>query len=322
MSNKSATIPLPSPRIIHSGEHLDHVHLIDLNLYDSSLFANACVLDAGTDRVLFDTGTSATTGQIVTYIKYHGLDDGKYFIVPSHHHFDHAGGIASLVRHFKKNGIPATVVTTPKMADCLADLPDHVEGARRQFQQMIGTIEAVSREDMLVLAEGVKFTLSDGSSIELLPTPGHSPDHVSPVVRDGDRTRLVFFGEALGINLRHNLSPIPSSTAPSYDSKAYKASIAKIKATGADAGIFSHVGGITGAENFTALCDLALEKVDEVTEFITRLHQGGIASTAEMVTKLKGTYRDYIATCVMDDKVVSNLAFLLVYGVLRDLGLK
>jgi glyoxylase-like metal-dependent hydrolase (beta-lactamase superfamily II) len=320
MSNNTTAIP--SPRIIHSGEHLDHVNLIDLNLYDSSLFANACVLEAGGDRVLFDAGTSATTGQIITYIKYHGLDDGKYFIIPSHHHFDHSGGITSLLRHFKKNGIPATVVTTPTMAECLANLPARVEGARRQFQQMIGTIEAVSREDMLVLGGGVKFSLADGSSIELLPTPGHSPDHVSPVVRDGDRTRLVFFGEALGINLRHHLSPIPSSVAPCYDSKAYKASIAKIKAIAADAGIFSHVGGVTGAENMTALCDLALEKVDEVTEFITRLHAGGVASTTEMVTKLQHTYRDYIATCVMDDRVVNNLAFLLVYGVLKDAGLK
>ncbi len=319
MSNKSTEIPF---RIIHSGEHLDHVHLIDLNLYDSSLFANACLLDAGTDRVLFDAGTSATTGQILTYLRFHKLDDGKYFIIPSHHHFDHAGGIASLIHHFKKNGIPAAVVTTPTMADCLADLPKRVEGARRQFQQMVGDVEPVSREDMIVLGNEVKFSLSDGSTIELLPTPGHSADHVSPVVREGGRARLCFFGEALGINLRHHLSPIPSSTAPCYDSKAYKSSIAKIKSIGAEAGMFGHVGGVTGAENVASVCDLALEKVDEVTEFITRLHAGGIASTSAMVTKLKATYRDYIATCVMDDVVVNNLAFLLVYGILKDLHLK
>jgi glyoxylase-like metal-dependent hydrolase (beta-lactamase superfamily II) len=320
MSNNSTAIP--SPRIIHSGEHLDHVHLIDLNLYDSSLFANVCLLDAGGDRVLFDAGTSATTGQIVTYLRYHALDSGRYFIVPSHHHFDHAGGIASLIHHFKKNGIPAMVVTTAKMAEYLADLPSRVEGARRQFQQMVGNIEPVSREDMVVLGDDVKFSLADGSTIELLPTPGHSPDHVSPVVRDGNRTRLCFFGEAMGINLRHHLSPIPSSTAPCYDSKEYKASIGKIKALNAEAGIFGHVGGVTGAENVASLCDLALEKLDEVTDFITRLHAGGITSTAEMVTRLKDSYRDYIATCVMDDSVVNNLAFLLVYGILRDLHLK
>ncbi len=320
MSNK--TIAIPSPRIIHSGEHLEHVHLIDLNLYDSSLFANACLLDAETDRVLFDTGTSATTGQILTYIQYHGLDDGRYFIVPSHHHFDHAGGIASLLHHFKKTGISAVVLTTPTMADYLADLPNRVEGARRQFQKMVGNIEAVSREDMVVLGVDVNFSLADGSTIELVPTPGHSPDHISPVVRDGKRTRLCFFGEALGINLRHHLSPIPSSTAPCYNSKEYMASVAKIKALDAEAGIFSHVGGVTGAENVASLCDLALEKLGEVTDFIAKLHAGGVTSTAEMVTRLKDSYRDYIATCVMDDSVVNNLAFLLVYGILKDLRIK
>ncbi len=320
MSNKSTEIT--SPRIIHSGEHLDHVHLIDLNLYDSALFGNVALVDAGGDRVLLDAGTSATTGQIITYLRYHGLDDGKFFIIPSHHHFDHAGGIASLLKYFKKNNIPAAVVTTPTMAEHLANLPSRVEGARRQFQQMMGDIEPVSQEDMIVLGNGVKFNLYDGSTIELIPTPGHSPDHVSPVLRDGNRTRFCFFGEALGINLRHLLSPIPSSTAPCYDSKEYKASIAKIKAINADAGIFSHVGGVTGAENVASVCDLALEKLGEVTDFITRLHAGGIASTAEMVTRLKDSYRDYIATCVMDDSVVNNLAFLLVYGVLKDLHLK
>nr|MDO8087345.1 MBL fold metallo-hydrolase [Candidatus Sigynarchaeum springense] len=320
MSDNS--IAIPSPRIIHSGEHLGHVHLIDLNLYDSSLFANACLLDAGGDRVLFDAGTSATTGQIVNYLRYHGLDDGRYFIVPSHHHFDHSGGIASLIHHFKKNSVPVMVVTTPTMADCLADLPSRVDGARRQFQQMVGSIEAVSRQDMVVLGNGVKFLLADNSTIELVPTPGHAPDHVSPVVRDGSHIRLCFFGEALGINLRNRLSPIPSSTAPCYDSEEYKASIARIKALNAEAGIFSHVGGVTGAENVASSCDLALEKLGEVTDFIARLHAGGVTSTAEMVARLKDSYRDYIATCVMDDSVVNNLAFLLVYGILKDLHLK
>ncbi|MEX2683045.1 MAG: MBL fold metallo-hydrolase [Candidatus Sigynarchaeota archaeon] len=320
MANNSTAIP--SPRIIHSGEHLDHVHLIDLNLYDSSLFANACLLDADGDHVLFDAGTSATTGQIVNYLRYHELDDGRYFIIPSHHHFDHAGGIVSLIRHFKKSSIPAMVVTTPAMVDYLADLPSRVEGARRQFQQMVGNIEPVPREDMVVLGDGVKFSLADGSTIELVETPGHSPDHVSPVIREGSRISLCFFGEALGINLRHHLSPIPSCTAPCYDSKEYKASIAKIKALNVETGIFSHVGGVTGAENVASSCDLALEKLGEVTDFIARLHAGGVRSTTEMVARLKNTYRDYIATCVMDESVVNNLAFLLVYGILKDLHLK
>jgi glyoxylase-like metal-dependent hydrolase (beta-lactamase superfamily II) len=312
----------PSPRIMHSGEHLDHVHLIDLNLYDTSLFANACLLDLGADRLLFDAGTSNTTGQIINYLRFYELEGGKYYIIPSHHHFDHSGGIPSLLDHFKKNHVPVQVCTTSLMAEYLVDLPNRVSGARRQFQQMMGDISSIPQEDMLVLGTGEKLVLDDGSCIELIPTPGHSPDHVSPVVWDGTHAKLCFLGEALGINLKNRLSPIPSSTAPCYDSRDYKSSVARIKALLPDVGIFSHVGGVIGSINVSAVCDLALEKLEEVTTFITELYAGGIASTSEMVARVKETYRDYIATCVMDDTIVSNLTFLLVYGVLKDLNLK
>ncbi len=41
-----------------------------------------------------------------------------------------------------------------------------------------------------------------------------------------------------------------------------------------------------------------------------------------MTEMMRDRYHEYIATCMMDVKIVDTLSFLLVYGMLKDRGLK
>ncbi|MHA1683889.1 MAG: MBL fold metallo-hydrolase [Promethearchaeota archaeon] len=318
----SNIISTPGSRLYHSGEKVPGMHLVDLNMYDSSLFANVAIVHEGDTVMIFDAGTSRTAGQIINYMKFYDMDPRKVFLVPSHHHFDHAGGLSQLITYFERSHVKTTVITTPRMAHLLEDLPSHVAPAKKQFRKMMGDIQGVPRDSITTLSDGEKFSINESVEVSLLKTPGHCKDHVSPiVVRDG-KNHVCFFGEAMGINLRKHLSPLPACAAPSYYSRYYIRSIQQISNSNVDVGIFSHVGGVMGRENIKALCQLAIEKVKEVSEFVKLEYENGVKSTKDLVTVMAKRYIDYIATCVMDEDIVNNLAFLLVFGIMKDLGLK
>ena len=309
-------------RFYHSGEHASGLHLVDLNMYDSSLFANACIFQCDECLVIIDPGTSNTVSQIVNYLRFNKISTQRVLLVPSHHHFDHAGGLGSILRHFKKEGKQVTVVTTPRMAPLLQNLPAGIANARNQFGKMVGTVLPVPLEDIEVIDNEESMRLDDASELRLLETPGHCSDHVSPIITMPDKPAIVFFGEALGINLIKKLSPLPASTAPEFNSQDYIHSIRQISELGAGIGIFSHVGGIRGRKTIASTCELALDRLQEVTQFIKDAFSEGTTSTSDLVSVATRKYHEYIATCVMDEKIVNNLGFLLVYGILKDLGLK
>ena len=310
-------------RLIHSGEYEDGLfHLVDLNLYDSSIFGNACIFQANEDLIIFDAGTSENVNQIVNHIDFHELKTRKIYIVLSHHHFDHSGGVLPLITHFEKNHVPVKLVTTTLMAARLRNISKHVDGARKQFKKMLGTVKRIPNQYVISMRPGSRFVIDMDHVIELLPTPGHCPDHVSPVVYKRGKPVLCYLGEALGINLRKHLSPLPACVAPDFSRVEYVASIKKIRSLEPEIGIFGHVGGVRGIENVISTCDLALTKLDEVTKYIkTSMHEKRL-STSQLVEVMKNKYKEYIATCVMDDEIVDNLSFLLVYGLLKDLGYK
>ncbi|MHA1795854.1 MAG: MBL fold metallo-hydrolase [Promethearchaeota archaeon] len=311
-------------RIYHSGEKSEGLHLIDLNLYDSSLFANACVFQVESDLLIFDAGTSKSASQIINYIRFHEMDKHveNIYLIPSHGHFDHVGGLPGLIKHYRSNNIPISIITTEKIANILDSLREFTEPAKKQFKIMMGEIEEISKNDMTIVKTSEMVELNDKFSLLLLETPGHCDEHVSPVVLKDGLPELCFFGEALGINLRKHLSPIPASTAPHYNSELYSKSIKKIRDFNPRIGVFSHVGGVMGFDNVQSLCEMALEKQLEITRFIEDAWLRGVHGTKDLVKLVKKEYREYIATCVMDRTIVDNLTFLLVYGILIDLGFK
>ncbi|MBD3188977.1 MBL fold metallo-hydrolase [Candidatus Bathyarchaeota archaeon] len=313
---------LAAGRIYHSGKKDEGLHLVDLNMYDSSLFANSCIIEDDGILVLLDAGTSRTAGQLINYITFHGLPHEEIYIIPSHHHFDHAGGISILSSKLREIGARVSIMTNDRMAPLLTDLKDAVAPARKQFSRLLGTVADIDKGEIEIIRSRGTYSLNKHLSIKLLETPGHADDHVSPVIFKDGVPWTCFFGEAMGINLHKHLSPLPATAAPSYRKDLYIESVKKIKKLDVEIGIFSHVGGVVGQERIKNLCDVAIDKLDEITKFIQDVHATGIHSTRGLVKMMLDRYQAYIATCVMDKGVVRNLAFLIVYGIMMDLGIK
>ncbi len=127
----------------------------------------AVLIDTGSGLLLIDAGLPQSAAQIATHIRQLGFDLAELrWILNSHAHFDHAGGIAALQRW---SG--ATVIASRRGAqalqagDAAPEDPQAGFGAFNQFPK-IADVQVVADQQTLRLGQ---------LSITAHYTPGHTP---------------------------------------------------------------------------------------------------------------------------------------------------
>ncbi|MHA1870629.1 MAG: MBL fold metallo-hydrolase [Promethearchaeota archaeon] len=311
-------------RFCVSGPIFRDIHMIDLYLYDSSLFANVLVVQDSEYLLIIDSGTSKTANIIINYLNFYHINGGKIILLPTHYHFDHVGGINKLVHYFKEKGYDAQVYVTKEQKSRLIENDQNLRyftNAKKVFKGMVGDLKPVNEAFLHIIDERAKVSLGNKFSLSIIKTPGHSPDHISPIITNKRGERICFFGEALGINLKNDYYPLPASSAPDFNSKDYINSIEKIIKTRPDIGIFSHFGGIHGKYNIIQTCRNSIEMLDSFQKHIKELYEK-YHDTRKISEIIYNEYEDYITTLALNSEISRNLAFTIVYGVLIDLGIK
>ncbi|MHA1733589.1 MAG: MBL fold metallo-hydrolase [Promethearchaeota archaeon] len=324
MTRKMST-PTPNAtheRVSSTGPVQDHLHLVDLFLYDSSMFANVGIVEARDWTILVDVGTSDSIGAILNYLHFHHIPTRRVLVVPTHHHFDHVGGLGSLVGVLEGGGSEVRVLATPLLEERLADQSAHASAARETFGDIVGRVEPVPESAIEVVPpeHALELAGKDGETwtLELVPTPGHCADHVSPFVTMGD-SKVCFFGEALGINLQKDLTPLPASSAPEFDSREYLASIRRVLWREPDVGFFSHFGGIRGSHNVRVAAHNAERMLRSFRRTVTCLYDRE-GRTRDVIARVVESYSEYVATYALNPALARQLAFTIVYGILLDAG--
>ncbi|MFH0725982.1 MAG: MBL fold metallo-hydrolase [Pseudomonadota bacterium] len=135
---------------------------------------------------LVDVGPAATLPMLLQALSSLQVTHLDYIFL-THIHMDHAGGVGHLSAHFPKtpivchgSGLPHLIDPSRLLAGSLKTLGDTARA--------YGPMSAVP-EPLLVDAE--QF---DSDVVKPVPTPGHSPHHVSYLTSDG-----LFVGEAGGV---------------------------------------------------------------------------------------------------------------------------
>ena len=143
--------------MLHSTDHgpITRVHLAR-SAFGRPLYTVEAYL---VDGLLIDTGCPATASELVEWCQGRGIRQ----VVNTHHHEDHAGGDGVLQ---KALGLP--VAAPPGAVPILADFP------RLQLYRRIiwGQPDGVAVEPLGDVVE------TDRYRFEVVPTPGHCPDHV------------------------------------------------------------------------------------------------------------------------------------------------
>ena len=135
------------------------------------------MLKTSAGLIMIDTNFAwSTQPEILDGMRKLGLDprDIKYVII-SHAHGDHDQGAATLQKLGAK-----VVMGAPDWEATLKRAPDVAGG--------------VPARDIVVGPDGMKLTLGD-TTVNMIPTPGHTPGTLSYVfpVKDGGRTVMVAY---------------------------------------------------------------------------------------------------------------------------------
>lgn len=147
------------------------MNLLDLGFRSTHYYA----LDLTEGKLLVDCGWPGRMGEFLTVFKRKGVDPKAVrCVLVTHFHMDHAG----LVQEFKNLGatlllMPTQVGYPEKLAGFLRPKPENFLEIREE-----GNLR-------LEFSESRAFLANLGLAGEILPTPGHSPDHVTLVLDNG-----------------------------------------------------------------------------------------------------------------------------------------
>ncbi|GAB4308055.1 MAG: hypothetical protein Kow0069_05980 [Promethearchaeota archaeon] len=317
------------------------LHLVDLNMFGFPHFGTAFVLhfeapDGGTPTtVVVDSGTSDDVAGLRRYLRRAGVPtDGHVLLVPSHHHFDHAGGTWRLYEVLAKNNPRTRVVTTASVRDFLQDPEEHLQRARTTFGNFVGRMKPLPEDAYDVVRPGERVEIpgdpaASDAHFVLVPTPGHTPDHVSPAFYYGDGERapkFCFFGEACGtIYNEDSAVTLATTMPPHFEWDAYLDSLAVLRELGPEVAGFCHYGGVSGREDVRRVVDEheafmvefrrrvleAYEEKPETSHVVEKIHPWFVSRTNFAGSPLAG-----------NGGVFWNMSVALTYGMLVALGLR
>ncbi|MFW6080763.1 MAG: MBL fold metallo-hydrolase [Desulfosalsimonas sp.] len=167
------------------------LELIDLDIESLGYnrFISAWLYKDRQGTFLVDTGPACTVDKLLDGLEKNGVEHLDWILL-THIHLDHAGGIGHVTRQFPE----ASVVCHEKAVSHLIDPARLWEGSKKvlgRVAETYGPIKPVP-EERLVTTERIPF----GDGIRVIPTPGHAPHHQSFVFGD-----LLFCGEVFGVFL-------------------------------------------------------------------------------------------------------------------------
>lgn len=307
-----------------SGEIRPGLHLVDLKMFGMPRFGTGFVFSRAGTTCIIDVGTSREVFSVLRYCREASIPlTGPVRLIPSHHHFDHAGGMWRLYQRVRKKTADVKIVTTPGTRALLQDFTAPLERARSTFGDLVGKMKPIPEEAFQLVDPDVAVAIPGTDiTVTLVGTPGHTPDHVSPTIHAAAGEPIFsFFGEACGtLYNTHAVKTLATSMPPNYDGEAYRQSLAKLRALEVPLMGFCHFGAIKGAAAVAALLDEHAAFMAEFTERVLARYaeRPRTRHVVEGLLPWFASRTDYPE----DHQLFRNMSFALVYGLMQDLGLR
>jgi glyoxylase-like metal-dependent hydrolase (beta-lactamase superfamily II) len=210
----------------------DDVWAIDTG-FERPRFDAAYLLVSNGRAAFVDTGHNAAVPRLLQALDALGLSrDAVDWVIPTHVHLDHAGGVGQLVAQLPQ----ARVLSHPRGARHLVDPSALVAGARAVYgdevvAQTYGELLPVPAERLVQSTDDMSLDWA-GRPLRLIDTPGHARHHHA--VWD-ERSRGWFTGDTFGISYPEFTGPqgpfmFVSCTPVQFDPPAMRASIDRMLA--------------------------------------------------------------------------------------------
>ncbi|MFW6126074.1 MAG: MBL fold metallo-hydrolase [Chloroflexota bacterium] len=192
-------------------------------------------------RVLIEPGPAAAVPTIQEAMQKVSMHDVTY-IIPTHIHMDHAGGMGRLAQLFPQ----AKVLVHPAGAKHAVDPARLIKATATvfgaDFESRYGPILPVPEGQVYVPRDGERLKVN-GRELQIMYAPGHAQHHM--VIYDR-RVQGLFCGEALGMPV-HRTEPVafPSVAPPNFDEELYLDTIDKLRQLEPHLVLYSHGPAVT-----------------------------------------------------------------------------
>ena len=158
--------------------------------------------------VLIEPGPAAIIPAIQKVIKEYALNNLEY-IIPTHIHLDHAGGMGSLLQLFPE----AIGVVNPKAVEHVVDPSRLIKSTKmafgEDFETVYGKIIPISQSRLKIVQDNESIVVGSRKLI-FIHTPGHAPHHIA--IFD-DENKGIILRRSVGIDLQPRYSSFTGSCA-------------------------------------------------------------------------------------------------------------
>jgi glyoxylase-like metal-dependent hydrolase (beta-lactamase superfamily II) len=250
------------------------------------------------DGAIVEPGPAVLVPDIQEAAKELGLSRPEY-IIPTHIHLDHAGGLGKLAEVF-----PATrIVVNRQGAKHIVEPSRLIKSTRMafgdDFESIYGSILPVPSSRLKVVRDGERLKVGSRELL-IIHTPGHAAHHIA--IFD-TKTKGLFCGEALGLIYSPGYPPLPAVAPPSFDIELYLNDMERLKVLEPKLLFYSHG---TVADEPERLIATAIENTRLVGDFIRRDLKAG--ESEEAIISHVGDYlRNHFGASLDEYELASNV---------------
>ena len=196
----------------------------------------------GPQPALVETGARTSVQTVCETLAEAGLGPTDLrWLVLTHIHLDHAGGIGDLARAFPN----ATVVVHERGARHLADPTRLIDSAARVYGDLLDTLygrmEPVPQDRLVAAADGHRIDVGNGRVLTLVDSPGHAKHHHAVL---DEQTGTLLVGDAVGVRLPEVGVLRPAVPPPDFDLEQAVASLHRFAALRPTQVVLTHYGPV------------------------------------------------------------------------------
>ncbi|MHA2180524.1 MAG: MBL fold metallo-hydrolase [Promethearchaeota archaeon] len=320
---------------LKSGKVNNYLHHIDVKAYGRQRMLSVFLGEFDEGCILIDCGSSLDIKNGLTYFKKNNIElSSLKYLIPTHHHFDHAGGFWKLYEYIKKHNSEIKILTNKITKELLNDFKLHLQRGMRTYGDLVGAMKPIDDKAFKFIepiqdfnVKPVNLEIIDkfhitGTEIKLtiFKTPGHTPDHQCPVLIKDGNIDFIHYGESAGtIYHESKLLTMPTSMPIYYNHEKYMETLDKlIETVPLNAG-FGHFGLVTGRNNIKELLIEHKSFVKQFREQIIRFYSEK-PETKYVLNKVKSWLLTRTDLSMEHSPVLAGISLGIVYGMMTSLG--
>lgn len=225
--------------------------------------------------ILVDPGPTSTLPKLLNALKSVGVSCIDY-IVLTHIHIDHAGGVGNLLKYF-----PESKVVAPNRG------VKHLIDPSRLQKASLKTLRQVALEygEMAAVPADAIIPREDLTDILFVDTPGHAPHHHSFYYPLEGENPLLFAGEAAGVfwgDMEGKQFYMRPTTSPRFFFHSAMDSIKLLLRRPCSLLLYAHYGMVRHGDLFLKR---SLEQLNEWREKVKREEGGAIPDLVDRILK-------------------------------------